>query len=51
MFGNNSNYFIIILIMLLLFSGDGEIKGCESVILITTVIAMLLCDRQIYPVR
>jgi hypothetical protein len=50
MFGNNSNY-LILLIMLLLFSGDGEIKGCESVILITTVVAMLLCDQQRYIVR
>ncbi|MDR3263686.1 MAG: hypothetical protein LBT30_05180 [Clostridiales bacterium] len=46
MFNNNSNYFILILIMLILFSRDGEIKGSESIILITTVIAMLLTDQQ-----
>ncbi|MDR1939531.1 MAG: hypothetical protein LBQ40_01895 [Clostridiales bacterium] len=43
---NNSNNFIILLIMLLLFSRDGEIRGSETVILITTVVAMLLCEQR-----
>ncbi|MDR1905919.1 MAG: hypothetical protein LBQ27_03250 [Clostridiales bacterium] len=51
MFNNNSNYFIIILIMLLIFSGDGEMRGCDNIILITTVIAMLLCEQQRFLAR
>ncbi|MDR2047675.1 MAG: hypothetical protein LBP79_07315 [Clostridiales bacterium] len=52
MFGD-SNYFILILIMLLLFSNDGEIKGGDIAILITTVAVMALCERRGYnpPIR
>lgn len=48
MFANNSTYLILILIMILVFSRDGEVKGPELIIVITTVIAMFLVENRKY---
>jgi hypothetical protein len=40
----SDNWFLFLLVILLLFSSDGQISGTENAVLIAIVFALFLCE-------